>query len=226
MDMKNWIFVFSAAVLIAATAHAGLEPDISPSDTIATPTVVTPAMPECPDTAAVIEEQAPTSVATRHRAFGTFAAFGKSDGKVLAAVIGADYHFDNQWQLGDHGQVTPYAELELSYWEGKKGHTGVSSLHEAGLLAFGRYCYLRSPHATVRPYAEIGMGVHYLTENKIEGKELGRNWLASSNIGAGLVFGRDERFEIGLRIRHLSNAGTDDLNWGINQILGRIALRF
>jgi hypothetical protein len=162
----------------------------------------------------------------RRRAIGAFAAVGKSDGTVLLAVIGADYQFDKAWHLGDSGRITPIGELEVSYWEGEEGHTGVSSLHEAGAVFIARYRYLRTPLSSIRPFLDIGAGIHYVTETEIEGKELGRNWLASSNIGAGFLFGRDERFEVGARIRHLSNAGTDELNWGVNQLLARIGYRF
>ncbi|HSF91084.1 MAG TPA: acyloxyacyl hydrolase, partial [Paracoccaceae bacterium] len=62
--------------------------------------------------------------------------------------------------------------------------------------------------------------------DRIEGKELGRHWQAGTNIGVGLLFPRAERFEMGLRLRHLSNAGTDEFNWGVNQLLLRVGVRF
>ena len=50
--------------------------------------------------------------------------------------------------------------------------------------------------------------------------------MAGSNLGIGLILGESERFDIGMRIRHLSNGGTKDVNWGINHIMLRFAVRF
>jgi hypothetical protein len=160
------------------------------------------------------------------RPLSAVASVGRSDGEVAVGMIALDYHFDWYRTFGMHGFVHPYSEFLLSYWEGEEGHTGVSSLHEAGLSLLLRYVYTRLPLAKVRPYVDAGFGLHYLTEDRIEGKELGRHWQAGSNIGIGLMFPRSERFELGLRLRHLSNAGTDEFNWGVNQLLLRFGVRF
>lgn len=223
MDVRKWFPAFFIAALATAAAHAGLEHDPHPAA----------ALSVTPSEAAKVADAGPSGspAVQAHdlrgpRAAGAFASFGISDGKVLAAVIGVDYHFNKQWHLGECGRITPYGELGLSYWEGVSGHTDVSSLHEAGVSFFARYRHLRTPLSRIRPFADLGVGLHYLTADRIEDKELGRHWQAGSNIGVGLLFGRGERFEIGVRVRHLSNAGTDEINWGVNQVLGRIALRF
>ena len=155
-----------------------------------------------------------------------FAEVGKSDGRVTVLTLGVNRDLGAGWRVGSAGELRPFVEIAASYWEGDEGHTGNDSLHEAGISALLRCKCLRPPHARVRPYAEAGFGLHYLTENRIESKELGRQWLAGSDAGIGLLFFRDERLEIGLRIRHLSNAGTDEMNWGVNQALARAAFRF
>ena len=55
----------------------------------------------------------------------------------------------------------------------------------------------------------------------------------SVKIGATLALsgklafiGEAERVDIGVRIRHLSNGGTEDINWGINHLMLRTAIRF
>lgn len=180
---------------------------------VATPVAVAPAPAE-------------TAPVRRRRPLTAVAAAGRSDGEVVVGMIALDYHFDWQRALGERGVISPYCEFLLGYWEGEEGHTGVTSLHEAGLSLLLRYRYIRQPLSTFHPYIDAGVGLHYLTEDRIEGKELGRNWQAGSNIGIGLLFPRDERFELGLRLRHLSNGGTDDFNWGVNQLLARFGVRF
>jgi hypothetical protein len=158
--------------------------------------------------------------------FSIFAAAGQADGNIKSVAIGVDIYSKAAWFSDGNWYLAPYAEILIGYWEGDKGHTGVDSLHEGGLSFYGRYVRRKYETIKVRPYIDLGFGLHYLTEDKIEGKELGRQWLAGSNAGIGLIFGKSDRFDIGLRIRHLSNAGTKDTNWGINHIMGRFAVRF
>lgn len=226
MDARKWVPVFLTVVLTMATARAGLEHDSLPgADTALEDTAPTAPEPE-PVEAPAARVTVPVQEKAGSRTIGTFASFGMSDGKVLAASIGTDIHFGRQWNPGPHGRITTYGEFLLGYWEGEEGHTGVTSLHEAGVSFFARYRHLHSPLSWIRPFADLGAGLHYLTEDRIENKELGRHWQAGSNIGVGILFGREERLEIGVRLRHLSNAGTDEINWGVNQIQGRIGLRF
>lgn len=218
-----------------AALHAGLEPDRLPEALDPSAAATPAAEADAPDVTSepvgvgaplVVAPAASVDTALLRRPFTAVAAGGRSDGEVVVGMIALDYHFDWLRQLGEHGFLNPYSEFLLSYWEGEEGHTGVSSLHEAGLSLLLRYRYLRLPLSTYHPYIDAGFGLHYLTEERIEGKELGRHWQAGSNIGVGVLFPRDERFELGLRLRHLSNAGTDDSNWGVNQLLARFGVRF
>ncbi len=224
----NKLSVMLVTLSFCSVAHGGLEPDIHPAErqapaVSAPPNAVLPLSARPPEFSTTV----PADSYPRTRLpLAAFASFGQSDGKVLVAIIGAAYHFDVEKAFGERGLLKPRVEFELSYWQGVSGHTGIRNLHETGLTAFGRYQFQRSQNSTIRPYTELGLGLHYITEDRIESKELGRNWLAGSNIGAGILIGRNERLEAGIRIRHLSNAGTDEINWGVNQILGRLALRF
>lgn len=226
------VIVFSAATV----ARAGLEPDALPDAPAQSPATLPATGPEAAvatNTPVVVEtpaEVAPALVdpapVPRRRPFSGTASAGRSDGDVWVALIALDYHFDWHRQIGEHGIVNPYCELKVGYWEGDEGHTGVTSLHEAGLSLLLRYRYLSQPLSTFHPYIDAGFGMHYLTEDRIESKELGRNIQAGSNIGIGFLFPRDERFELGLRLRHLSNGGTESFNWGVNQLLVRLGVRF
>lgn len=226
MNCKVWFLAGIIAVQAIGTVRAGLEQDPLPAATPASADAGV-AMRELPEVDPVAElPEIEAQPVRHHQPVGLFTALGKSDGDVFAVMVGADYHFDQHWQLGERGSVHPYGEFLLSYWEGNEGHTGIESLHEAGASVLLRYCYLRHPQADVRPYVDLGLGLHYLTEVAIERKQLGRHWQAGSNVGFGFLFPRSERFEVGVRIRHLSNAGTEDDNWGVNQVLGRVGFRF
>jgi len=158
--------------------------------------------------------------------YSIFAAIGQGDGNVKSVALGFDLYSKIKWFADGNWHLTPYTEFMVSYWEGDAGHTGTESLHEGGLSVYGRYIRKKTKKLSISPYFDAGIGLHYITEDKIEGKELGRQWLAGSNLGIGLILGESEKFDVGVRIRHLSNGGTEDINWGINHIMLRLALRF
>ena len=168
------------------------------------------------------------STASRKHRFGVFAAIGDGDGSVESVAFGLDYHPEVTWFDGGDWGLVSYIELLAGYWESADsgGHTGVTSLHEVGLTCYLRHIRSGNNSTTLRPYIDAGLGLHYTTEDEIEGKELGKQWLAGSNLGCGIVIGESERFDIGVRIRHLSNGGIEDINWGINHLMLRAAIRF
>jgi hypothetical protein len=75
---------------------------------------------------------------------------------------------------------------------------------------------------SVRPYVEGGIGVIY-TDLKVEGQGLRFNF--NPLLGAGLEFGSAPApLFLEVRIHHISNAGLDDENTGVNSVqfmLGR-----
>jgi lipid A 3-O-deacylase len=68
----------------------------------------------------------------------------------------------------------------------------------------------------VRPYIEGGIGIIY-TDYTIEGQ----GWRFNFNplLGVGFEFGPDPALFLELRIHHISNAGLDDENTGVNSVL-------
>jgi len=163
---------------------------------------------------------------SKHGERAFFVAAGRSRGSVEAITLGLEFFSSRTWFNDGYWYWVPYLELVAGYWEGDPGHTGTSSLHEGGGSVYARCIRKKQPGASIRPYADVGVGLHYITEDRIEGKELGRQWLAGSNAGVGLVLGEAERVDVGLRIRHLSNGGTSEINWGINHYMVRAAFRF
>jgi hypothetical protein len=170
-------------------------------------------------------QPSPPQEALNHK-FAMFISAGNADGSVQSMATGIDIYSSKTWFSDGEWVLTPYTELLLGSWKGDPGHTRTDSLVELGTSIYLRYIR-KSTHPTLlRPYADLGLGLHYLTENKIEDKELGTQWLFGSNADIGILLGRTGKIDIGLRWRHLSNGGTKEPNWGINHIMGRMAIRF
>ncbi len=124
-----------------------------------------------------------------------------------------------EWSLGG------YFELSGSYWEGEEGRTGNDSLGEIGITPVFRY----QRHSTlfgVKPYVEGGVGVHGMSDDTLGDKDFSTEFAVGSHGGAGIRFGSQDRFELGYRYQHLSNAGIGDSNPGINFHLVRLSYHF
>jgi lipid A 3-O-deacylase len=236
----------SISILITASVQSGLVADDNPSLKGPAPAPDTPpaatnnltkidAAP-APAAAEKTAKPAPEAItapkpvstprASGRSQHGISFMLGNGNGTVETIAVAYEFYPDTIWLETKNAVLIPYVELLAAYWESEEGHTGVTSLHEGGLSGYVRYIRQGGEGTIWRPYIDFGIGLHYMTEDRIEGKELGKQWLAGSNIGAGIVMGKAQRFDLGIRYRHLSNAGTEEINWGINHSMIRAALRF
>ena len=75
------------------------------------------------------------------------------------------------------------------------------------------------------PYAEAGLGVHWLSDREIyAGRRFGTNLQFGSHLGVGIRFGDQGQFDLSYRIQHLSNAGIRGPNPGIDFHLIRLQM--
>lgn len=119
-------------------------------------------------------------------------------------------------------------ELEVGYWrwDDKRVHRrGENRLAEFALTPVFRFERLSGYGGGARPFVEGAIGVTYLTEQRVSSRDLGSNFHFGSQVGAGWYFGANDRYELGLHIRHLSNAGLEAPNPGINFALIKFAFR-
>ena len=94
---------------------------------------------------------------------------------------------------------------------------------EVGCSFFLKY----SDHITSRiaPYVEGGLGMVYTTQHT---REQGTQYNFISQVGVGLQFFLNEKFALtgGYRYRHMSNAGLDHPNRGINHHFALLGLSY
>lgn len=106
-------------------------------------------------------------------------------------------------------------EINISSWSLLWEQQGPDHLLEFGLTPNFRLM----PASTTligRPYMELGIGAHLLSERNIGPRQLGSYFHLGSHVGLGLRFGADEQYDIAWRYEHLSNAGLHEPNPGIN----------
>lgn len=116
-------------------------------------------------------------------------------------------------------------EANLSYWYLYKSKEGEEKLLEIGLTPNFRLGRTRA-WRWARPYLEAGLGVHLLSKIQIGTRDLGSAFQFGTHVGFGLSLGSNEQYELAWRIEHLSNAGLQEPNPGINFSMVRFGYRW
>lgn len=150
---------------------------------------------------------------------------GASEGGVDRAGLALRWDWERQWFTEGEWHLGGYWELSASYWDGDAGKTGNGSLLEVGLTPVFRLQRGAPPGGT-SPYAEIGVGPHLMSETRIDDKEMSTSFQFGSHLGFGARFGAQGHYELGYRFQHLSNAGIDHPNPGINFHLLRVVYHY
>lgn len=101
---------------------------------------------------------------------------------------------------------------DVSYWWARNHAASNSSLWEAGLSPV---INLRAAAGSgVSYYIEAGIGVHLLSHTIIDERQLSTAFQFGELAGAGVTFGDQGRYGIGVRIQHISNARIKEPNCG------------
>jgi opacity protein-like surface antigen len=136
-----------------------------------------------------------------------------SGDKTNMARIGAQWKWQSRWFDTGSWHLGGYWDLQLGYWRGDNSAGGNVSLVDAGLTPTFRV----QGSAPTGPYLEAAIGFHYLTSKRIHAnKRFGTNFNFGDHVGAGVRFGERGRYDLGVRLQHLSNGGIKQPNPGIN----------
>ncbi|WP_295958487.1 acyloxyacyl hydrolase [Rhodoferax sp.] len=122
------------------------------------------------------------------------------------------------------GRVTLAWDLYLSDWKADALPGVRSQFSQIGLVPMFRYRF----DAGQSPwFVEGGVGVSYLDESyQTANKSFSTQWNFSDHLGVGRSFGVERRQELGLYVKHVSNAGLRRPNPGETFVLLRYAYAF
>lgn len=130
--------------------------------------------------------------------------------------------FALQWHIGQYAVMDQRYVVDLSLaanygaFDGPEREIGIdNALRDVGLTPVFRF-WRNKPHSGFRPYVEAGIGVHYLTQKNVGPKDFSTHFQFGDHIGIGAEFGKSMRYRVAYQFQHLSNAGIDDPNPGIN----------
>ena len=111
---------------------------------------------------------------------------------------------------------------QLAYWHGREHPAVRNSLWDASLTPMLRW--IGPQAAGIRGFAELGVGVRALSATRINTERtFSSAFQFGETGGAGIAFGERQRYELGVFVQHISNAGIKEPNNGITYF--GIALR-
>lgn len=106
-----------------------------------------------------------------------------------------------------------HVEWAVSFWPDAGPDDDVYTTH---LGPVWRY---RPDWLGSRGFIEAGTSLAWLSEERVEGKDLGSRWHFTTHATAGFLFGPSRRWHAGLRVRHTSNAGFASPNPGLDIVM-------
>ncbi len=124
--------------------------------------------------------------------------------------------WDARWFTDSAWFLSGYWDVALGRWTPHNPAGGNHDVTDFGLTPVWR---LRPTDGsgTVVPFVEAAVGFHYISDHQIyNGRDMSTHFQFGDHVGAGLSFGEHHDWDIMARLQHLSNAGLQNPNPGIN----------
>lgn len=145
-------------------------------------------------------------------AFGT--AGWNANADVALAGIGASWDITKRPKARDDKGWAVRVDGQIAHWRGLGTPTDNHYLWDFSAIPMLRYTFDWT--ASPRIYAEGGLGIHFLTHTRINNDRMfGISFQFGEILGAGVAFGPDNKYELGMFIQHVSNAQLATNNWGL-----------
>ncbi len=140
-----------------------------------------------------------------------------------SVVRGAvQWQWESPWSTSNGWQGTGFWDLSLAQWRTREAGRRYS-VTDVGITPTVRF---EGTRGGAKPYAEAGLGLHYLSDTLVyPSRPFSSHLQFGTHLGLGVRFGDKGQFDIGYRFQHLSNAGIDKPNPGIDLHLIRLQIR-
>jgi lipid A 3-O-deacylase len=150
--------------------------------------------------------------------------FGNEDTEV--ARLGLQWKWPHRWFAQRSWTLGAYWDLQVGRWSGplRPGQAN-QSVWDIALTPVFRL--ERAERTRVWPYVEAAIGFHMLSDLRVNGSRVfSTRFQYGDHLGVGVRFGDDHRYDMSLRLQHLSNGGLARPNPGINFLQLRLARHF
>jgi lipid A 3-O-deacylase len=139
---------------------------------------------------------------------------------VIALGVGTREWFTQP--LGEHWVLSSYVVGRVAYWGSLDDHPRVAAVYDFSVTPVLR---LQSTGRNIGFFVDLGVGLHALTHTHINAdRTFGSAFQFGEFLGPGVRFGADGRYEISVRVQHVSNGGIRNPNDGLTY--GSVVVRY
>jgi lipid A 3-O-deacylase len=141
---------------------------------------------------------------------GISLGIGKSRDSINIYHLGFQKQFGHSWLKSEVGSLSGYHELSLNYWE--HSDESIQQVAYSPVFAYESTAF----GSGIFPYLEGGIGVSYISEKMIKGRNMSSHFQFEDRIGMGVRVGEDRKHDLNFGYLHYSNAGIKQPNDGID----------
>jgi len=158
--------------------------------------------------------------ASSHAISGSSIQLGYGVEQTHAAQVNLRWDWNRYWSLSEQWNAS-------GFWE-----AGLGFMQSDGVGARDNWDVGFTPVFRLRPgisrfYLEGGIGARYLTHDRLnDSRQLGSKLLFNNILGLGWNLGEKDRYELGYRFQHYSNAHLTDPNDGANLHMIRLGFNY
>jgi len=128
-----------------------------------------------------------------------------------------------RWSVGEDWFLSVYGVGKIAYWRGDSHHSGNDDLLDLSGAPVLRL--ERSGTWAFEPYLEASIGLHLLSHTRInEDRQFSTGFQFGEFLGFGVTFGEAHRYDLSLRVQHVSNGGIRNPNDGLTY--GALVLQY
>jgi lipid A 3-O-deacylase len=137
--------------------------------------------------------------------------------------VGVHWNWGRRWLEEHSWTLGGYWDLQVGRWSGPL-HPGRAEQNVWDTSITPVFRLERGTRTRVWPFFEAAIGFHLLSDLNINSeRSFSSHFQFGDHIAAGVRFGEGHRYEMSLRLQHLSNGGITSPNPGINFLQLRLA---
>lgn len=144
---------------------------------------------------------------------GISLGIGAARGSIEMFHVGFQKQFGQRWFESRAGWLSGYHEMSLNSLE-----HGEESIRQIAYSPVFTYSFAGFTEI-VSPYIEGGIGMSFLSDKMIAGRDLSTYFQFEDRIGVGLRIGRTHIHDLNVRYMHYSNASIRQPNDGIDMLM-------
>lgn len=161
--------------------------------------------------------------------FGLSFSSGEGVMDISPYRVGVSWNFGNIWRKDYDWGLHAIWESSAGYWAGRNDYS-MDTPRELQVMTSGPlFRWQRQTPlfpVQIAPYVELGVGASWLSEKEIGGRKLSLHFQFEDKFGVGLLFGKQQQYDISLRAVHYSNASIKRPNSGVNLWMLNVGMWF